>query len=658
MMRKLAGTVLVATLMLLMPVGPSATAHTGLGGTVYYLDEFAKIQAETYNSVDTGCDPAPDGGHIMVGGYHVPDPLGVQSAILPYKDCNAMWWDVKSNHPIEFTHVRLRAITDSLSADTPLEFTFRVLLDTDRPDVNVVAQGPITITENDGYQTFELPTRVTVPSRYQFQTLKIDYLPTGSTPGDIDVWVDWIGTDKGCKNLAPYLLTLLTDGMVNDLIGWAGLDPVTGDPFTYDFTIVGAQDPDGDAFTLDVVWSDERPDDTITSSEYYGGLQTVTRAFDLDDPTAFITDTVDFLVRIIDEPIRTECAEEVLAALYETLPKDFLVIPDLVADIISPLPGLSCHDGYLATTWHDSGLDQIFGDCAISTNVKSAGLPPGSIVAELRIDGQTLDQQVGSGLTFDFDSSMVPEGLHSLEVCYSVIGDKYDRDFCTPSYTFENNQCINRLPAVAGVTGDGMVEGFHSWLGRPYTFEAAIHDPDGDPVTVEWIWGDDHTSSFGTQVEKSFYTAGGHPFQVRLIEDVSARCPGAPTEEVIVHGNMVHAVADWIPELRAPREGWSCIGERLVPTLPGASDDIIASRCKISGEVTTNAPGMTSIVKGSFLMDGDVLWKGSSSLISTIYDSLHHSTEEHTLSACFQADGDKYDRVFCSEGFTYLNIGR
>ncbi|MBW3581757.1 MAG: PKD domain-containing protein [Euryarchaeota archaeon] len=432
--------------------------------------------------------------------------------------------------------------------------------------------------------------------------------------------------DIDCTNPPPELAGVVADGLLGGPYGWLDL-PYVLKAFAYDLD----DDP------VSVSWA--FPDGTQVE-----GTQ-ATRTFPtLGIHTAAIT---------LQDDVSERCPYLFDQTITETRIV-FQTVADPVTRITRPGPGFTCD---LNEVFPSFSEDAIAVSCEIEAEVELGVLPPEAVErGTVYLNGSFYAKADGaSGLRTYYNTADRAEGIYGLEACWTMQRDKHARSFCSGEWSFRSIDCSNRAPTVGTVFGEGLDDGFTGWVGRDYVFDASSSfDLDRDPMIVQWTWSDGLVQT-GSVVTRSFPSPGAYEVTLSLSDDPSERCPLMPSYATTSVGPTFLAVPEWEPVLDQPRSGRSCYGGLW--TMTWTSEDWMSGRCAVQASVSGVDDAIKGLVQGELRVDGRAFHRGSSVVLSTVYDSTSFTTAGHVMDACFRAEGDIHDVHHCTPEHPYLNIG-
>ncbi|MBW3581756.1 MAG: hypothetical protein KY455_01535 [Euryarchaeota archaeon] len=611
--------VAVAFVMLLLGGSPQpAAGHPGDRDPV--LTDEARLQAESYHSAYSRCDPTGDGEHTAPR-----DRIGDRVLFMPQDNCYVIFYNV--DFPVGATAKAFRVAPQSSGVTVEMRlFVDGVFKAVGRYSTDPAGGSLMTVPFSSASH-FDAGTHTI---RWEMQVVRGEYWQNSYT--------DWISFELDCMNAAPQP-TPTTDGLAGGLDGWAGYD--------YTFRAGDLVDPDGDPFTVHWQWPD--------GSSSVGG--NVTQRFGTLEDTTLMAHEVT--IRIVED-VSARCPD---VGPLETVhgPWTFTTVPGLVPLFVGLGPGASCNGGLVVPSWRSD--DVVLGACTVGATADTYGATEGVVGnVTFRLDGAELTVSSEAPHETVVDAVALGGGDHLLELCVEGADDKYGRSFCGASYAFRAIPCTNAFARFDRVVADGLAGLQVGWAGHDYTLTlSGAADPDGDAVTVRWAW-DDGSSLFGTTVSRAF-PSGEHPYHIVLEEDLSVRCPDAgvvparygadalPPPDIL----SFQALSDWSPVLTNPRHGQGCVYTEAYPGLIATGQFIIGS-CRIQAQVTTGAPGVQ--VEGTMFLDGNTFATHDGPAFWAWYESFERPTAERTIEVCFEATVDKYGRSFCTTPYSFMSIGR
>ena len=338
--------------------------------------------------------------------------------------------------------------------------------------------------------------------------------------------------------------------------------------------------------------------------------------------------------------------------------------------------------GHTMVTTHlgEEGVTMPYSACSVT--YASVNFPATSRLTWFRVARNNVDPlrmnvsvwvdgaRVGFGLFQGFNSGDEPlllypfsnttnvsAGDHVVRVQYDINSGPlwYDLFLDYIQWDIEST-CVNTITPTGTVVADGAgsTKGY-GWVGHVYTYNLSNYaDPEGDPVTFQWVW-DDGVAQTGPLTVRFFPTVRNYVVTVTVQDDPISRCPEA-TPKIASFVYTFRVLTDvWAPVWERPPVGRSCVALQQVNS-PLAMD-VIAGACIIGGRVT--APGAQSTdLRGLIRFDGAAWWTdGIGASLEIQYLSPQFRTQFHTLDVCFKLVNDKYERLTCSLEYVYFNVG-
>lgn len=305
---------------------------------------------------------------------------------------------------------------------------------------------------------------------------------------------------------------------------------------------------------------------------------------------------------------------------------------------------------------------------ALSVRYFNAGPDDECAVVELHVDGVPVGATPEAcGIRTFIERTIqgtVPAGPHTVRLTSRITsGPGWANLFIDWLQFAEGAQesCpVNRPPTAPGpLSSDGMGAGRFGWARADYAFRtlASAEDPDGDPLSYRWTWGDGGSDLGGPAAGHSYASTGPAVVTLRAFDDPSGRdvpgCPPMTAQSAAAPPFPFRVLQDFRSDLTNPPQGWSCIAGQLV-SVTGVGQ-MVAMECRLGAMVAAEVSSLVARVE--FRLDGARFdWD-----TTTPYDGSYHSLMapygHHRLEACATATGDKHGRVFCSDPYAFLNLG-
>lgn len=621
-----AALALVLSVSLLSGV-PVAEAHSGHGKDPRPIDGGVRLEGEYYDDPEMFCD---SGEHTQVKSDSSAS-MG-EKVFIPSSGCAAFFYDVPLVKPLHLARTRIGISGTAGNFDTEYTYRIEVYVDGDLFDDTT-----FTRTQNDGWTTHRFPDIPKLDGVHdiqaEFEVVQGEWYH--------NVVIDYIDFVEKCENNPP-TATIETDALGDGSHAW------TDRSYTF---WANASDPDdhdldGEGDPVNVTWT--FPDGTTATGEQ------VTHSFASNDATANGTETRTVQVELEDDP-EPRCGLRIAPSETTTLTHDVTVGDGLSPALQDLGPDRSCTNGTVVDSW--TSVDVIGNECHLAAEPGFGDAGPDLLNASaILVDGEVLFEGPGAA-NGTYDAANWSDGPHTLQVCGDAVGDKYDRHFCGPEWNYEDRDCTNAPPRVETISANGMADGFVGWTKRTYAFQAQeVVDPEGDPVSVSWSWPTGSTSQ-GASVTKSFFIEGDRSFEVEASDDPAARCPSAATGSTTTPGTF-KAVQEFRVLLVQPRPGESCVEGFYYPTV--GPDDTMAGACPVAATASVSHAfdQLVPVFQGALQLDGTPFHEeeGHQS-IQGIYYSSQYTTSLHTISACFEVEGDVHDRIVCDNNEIF-NIGR
>ncbi|MBW3581747.1 MAG: PKD domain-containing protein [Euryarchaeota archaeon] len=256
------------------------------------------------------------------------------------------------------------------------------------------------------------------------------------------------------------------------------------------------------------------------------------------------------------------------------------------------------------------------------------------------------------------ESSTIAAGTYEVRIEYEVVrGPLWHTLFLDYVQWEVENPCKNAaLPPPSPEANGAGVDRKTGWRDHVYTFSLeAYKDPEGDPLTFQWVW-DDGVVQEGRIAVRAFQETGLRTVTITVSDDPIARCiDGSPRVTQGAYGFTVVSEA-WSTSWNDPDPGNSCIN--MVQVRSATPYDVIAGLCRLRGSVTVTPLVSKSDVRAQFRLDG---WPYVGASFGTEAERLYISplvtTQFHTLDVCFRLVWDVYEREYCSEEYVFLNVG-
>lgn len=221
------------------------------------------------------------------------------------------------------------------------------------------------------------------------------------------------------------------------------------------------------------------------------------------------------------------------------------------------------------------------------------------------------------------------------------------------------NQPSNAAPNPPTILKpNGMGAGQYGWAGYEYVFNGQSGgDPDGDPVSLSWTYGDGTTGS-GPATVHAFEEPGTYTVTLTATDNPSARNQPAPCVPLVAKKTSVTytfiALEAWTADVVSP-DGQSCVAGTF---LPGPGTPVVVSSCKITAEPDLKGAPASLVLKVVFTIDEEDAKEDTSAPYTWNYDSLAFRAGIREMGACVLAKNDVHNLKFCDdEPYRYLNVG-